>query len=247
MKGIILAGGTGTRLHPITLAMCKQLLPVYDKPMIYYPLSTLMLAGIREILLISTPARPAGFQRLLGDGTQLGLRSRYARAAAARRPRPGLRHRRATSSATTRVALILGDNIFYGHGLPRCSRDAARPRDGRDGLRLPGQRSRALRRRRVRRRRPRRSASRRSRRSRSRNWAVTGLYFYDNAGRRHRRRTQAVARAASWRSPTSTAPTSSAGSSGRVHRPRLRLARHRHPRLAARGGQFVAMLEQRQG
>ena len=179
MKGIILAGGSGSRLHPLTRAVSKQLLPVYNKPMVYYPLSTLMLAGIRDILVITTPHEQDGFRRLLGDGSELGLRIEYAA-----QPQPeGLAQAFIIGRdfvGDDRVALALGDNIFYGAHFSdylrerRSARDAARRCSAtRCAIRSATASSSST---------PAGgpSASRKSPRSRSRRYAVTGLYFYDN-------------------------------------------------------------------
>jgi glucose-1-phosphate thymidylyltransferase len=179
MKGIVLAGGHGTRLYPVTLAVSKQLLPVYDKPMIYYPLSTLMLAGIRDILVITAPAERQRFEALLRDGRQWGISIEHAV-----QPSPdGLAQALLIGRefiGDDHVALVLGDNIFYGDGLPARLQSAARPRPGAtifgcqvnhpeaygvveldaDGNPL--------------------GIVEKPARPRSR-WAVTGLYFYDNA------------------------------------------------------------------
>lgn len=178
MKGIILAGGSGTRLHPLTLATSKQMMPVYDKPMIYYPLSILMLAGIKEILIISTPHDLPGFEKLLGDGSRLGCKFSYSVQAEPN----GLAQAFVIGAdfvGTDSVALILGDNIFYGDGLSHLLQDLSEPQGGivfayqvsdpeRYGVVEFDANKKAI------------SIEEKPQHPKS-NYAVPGLYFYDNS------------------------------------------------------------------
>ena len=188
LKGIVLAGGSGTRLYPITRVVSKQLLPIYDKPMIYYPLSTLMLAGVRDILIITTPADRSQFERLLGNGSQWGISLSYAE-----QPRPGGLAEAFIVGAdfigTDRVAMVLGDNIFFGGGLRELLAKAAVREEGatvfayhvrdpeRYGVVTFDDAGRPLR---IEEK-PKRPTS---------NWAITGLYFFDNRVVRYARRVE---------------------------------------------------------
>jgi glucose-1-phosphate thymidylyltransferase len=178
MKGIILAGGKATRLYPVTTAVCKQLLPVYDKPMIYYPLSTLLLAGIRDILIISTPADLPRFRQLFGDGSSLGIKLSYAQQD---KPR-GIAESLIIGKdfiGKDAVCLILGDNIFYGYSLTRLLQEASRLKEGalvfgyyvkdpsRYGVINFDKKCNV-------------TSIQEKPKKPSTNWAVTGLYFYDN-------------------------------------------------------------------
>ena len=232
-KGIILAGGSGTRLHPLTLVTSKQLLPVYDKPMIYYPLSALMLAGIRDMLIITTPQDQAAFKQLLGSGAQWGMRLEYAA-----QPEPnGLAQAFVIGADFVRghpSCLILGDNIIYGHGLPKCCAARATRKSGatvfgywvddpeRYGVIEFDDEKQVL------------SIEEKPKQPKS-NWAVIGLYFYDEHVVELAKQLKPSARGEYEITDLNNLYLTQGRLLGRAARARLCLARRRHPRFAAGG------------
>ena len=243
-KGLILAGGSGTRLHPLTIVTSKQLLPVYDKPMIYYPLSVLMLAGIRDVLVITTPHDQAAFENLLGTGKQWGLRIDYAV-----QPAPeGLAQAFIIGADFIRghpCCLILGDNIIYGHGLPEALRRADARRDGatifaysvddpqRYGVIEFGPDGEAL------------SIEEKPQAPKS-NWAAIGVYFYDEDVT-ELAKSRSLRRAANWRSPTSISFTRAGDGLRSSGWPRLAWFDAGTHNSLLEAAEFVRVLQHRQG